>query len=146
MRQSLPIVGLVVLGCATPLPQGPTLNAVLVETCAPWDGPAVALFLTERAAVDSYPSPPYSAITVYRSLPQLLGRRFEVGPDTPNLGSGQACPATGNCAPGRGASIAFGGLNPDRTVGVAYRLEVAGRPVLTGRVRARLSPMPRRCL
>ena len=146
MRPSLPIVGLVALGCATPLPQGPTLNAVLVETCAPWDGPAVALFLTERAAVDSYPSPPYSAITVYRSLPQLLGRRFEVSPDTPNLGSGQACPAADGCAPVPGATIAFGGLNPDRTVGVTYRLEVAGRPVLTGRTRARLSPIPRRCL
>ena len=146
MRLSLSIAGLVVLGCATPGPQAPILNAVLVETCAPWDGPAVALFLTEQPAVDSYPSPPYSAIVVYRGLSQLLGRRFEVGPDTPNLGSGQACPAAGSCAPAPGATIAFGGLNPDRTVGVTYRLEVAGRPVLTGRARARLSPMPRRCL
>jgi hypothetical protein len=140
------MLGLVALGCATPATPGPTLNTVLVETCAPWDGPAVALFLTEHAAVDSYPSPPYSAITVYRSLPQLLGRRFEVGPDTPNLGSGQVCPGAGSCTPAPGATIAFGGLNPDGTVGVIYRLEVAGGPVQTGRVRARLSPMPRRCL
>lgn len=146
MRPSLPIAGLVVLGCATPLPQGTTLNAVLVETCAPWDGAAVALFLTERAAVDSYPAPPYSSITVYRSLPQLLGRRFEVGPDTPNLGSGHACPETGACVPVPGASIAFGGLNPDGTIEVTYRLEASGGPVLTGRARARLSPNPRRCL
>lgn len=146
MRPSLPIVGLVVLGCATPLPQAPILNAVLVETCAPWDGAAVALFLTERAAVDSYPSPPYSAITVYRDLPKLLGRRFEVGRDTPNLGSGHACPATGPCVPAPGASIAFGGLNPDGTIEVTYRLEASGGAVLTGRARARLSPIPRRCL
>jgi hypothetical protein len=146
MRPSLPIVGLVALGCATPLPQGPTLNAVLVETCAPWDGPAVALFLTEQPAVDSYPAPPYREITLYHRLPQLLGRRFEVGPDTPNLGSGQSCPAAGDCAPVPSATIAFGGLNPDGTIGVIYRLEVAGGPVQAGRARARLSPVPRRCL
>jgi len=137
--------GLLALGCTTSATQSPTLNAMLLETCAPWDGPAVALFLTEQAAVDSYPSSPYSSITVYQSLAELLGRRFDLGPDTPNLGSGSVCPATGECATAPVAMIAFGGLNPDSTIGVTYRLEAADGRVLSGAAQARLSPIPRRC-
>jgi hypothetical protein len=148
MQPILPFLGagLVALGCATPATQSPTLNAVLLETCAPSDGPAVTLFLTEQAAVDSYPSPPYLAISVYRPLRQILGRRFDLSPDAPGPGSGQACGAGGTCAPAPGATIAFGGMNADSTIGVTYRLDAADGRVLSGAVRARLSPVPRRCL
>jgi hypothetical protein len=112
----------------------------VIPTCAPWDGPAVALFLTERPATRGYPAAPYSSITVYRGLTDVLGRRFEVGPATSNLGFAQDCPKIDACSPARAATVTFGGLNSDSTIAVTYRLELHSGRVLGGQIRPRLYP------
>lgn len=114
--------------------------ATLVRTCAPWDGAAIALFLTDRPPAEAYPPAPYVSVTVYRSLPEILGRRFEITPESSRIGSGQVCPATGPCRVAARATVSFAGLNRDSTVGVTYRIELGPKEVISGRIRARLNP------
>jgi len=137
--------GLVILACETPSDVAPPPYAALLQTCAPWDGPAVALFLTDVPAAASYPPPPYSAITIHRGIAAVLGHGFEVGSETRELGFGQICPADDECRPARSASITFSGMNADSTVQVAYRFELAQGGILKGKARARFHPEPALC-
>jgi hypothetical protein len=138
------VCGLISLACQTTQPLAP-FNASLVQTCAPWDGPAVALFLTDEPSTAAYPQPPYSGITVYRSVPEALGHRFDVGPATQDIGNAQICPAAGECQPVRAASVTFRGLAADSTVAITYRLELTSGRVITGQARARLHPLMEMC-
>jgi hypothetical protein len=139
------IAGLLVISCQASETMRPAPYAALVETCAPWDGAAITVFLTEQPTAEPFPPAPYSAISVYRSLAEVLGRRFELTEATGSLGAGQVCPSTGACYPARGVAISFQGLNPDSTVGLTYRLEASPGQVTGGRVRARLSALRRLC-
>jgi hypothetical protein len=132
-------LGLLALACGAPEDRLAPAFATLMPSCAPWDGPAVTLFLTSRPTI-SHPVPPYSAIMVYRSVTQVLGRRFEVSPMTPNLGVGQVCPLDGDCSSSDAAWVNFGGLNPDSTLEITYSIEQASGPTSHGRVRARFHP------
>lgn len=134
------ICGTAVLACTAPEALEPAPNAALVQTCAPWDGPAIALFLTDQPAVATFPARPYSAITIYRGLPEVLGHHFDVGPEIQDLGRGEICPATGECRPAQVASVTFGQLDADSTVQVTYRLEAPPERAMGGTGRARLHP------
>jgi hypothetical protein len=123
---------------------GPT-NASLIQTCAPWDGPAVGLFLTTTAPVTSYPDPPYLSITVYKGVPDIQGRSFTVSPGTAELGSAQDCSTISSCVPAEEARVSFGLLGSDSTIQVTYRIEFASDRILTGQVRPRLLPAPGLC-
>ncbi|HEU5218753.1 MAG TPA: hypothetical protein VFU23_08835 [Gemmatimonadales bacterium] len=131
--------GLLPPGC-TSNPTGPSLNAALVPTCAPWDGPAVALFLTDRLAVTTYPAAPYVSITVYHGVPDILNQRFDVTATSQNVGFAQQCPAQGGCITAQAASVTFGGQDADSTIDVTYRLKLDAGRVISGSARARLYP------
>ena len=139
------LASLLFVACASSDVAGPGPNAALVQTCAPWDGAAVALFLTDQPPVPTYPTAPYTEITLYHGVSEITSRRFEIGPETPNTGFAQECPQAGVCVPARAASVAFGELNADSTIAVSYRLESASGRVVRGEVRPRLSPMAARC-
>jgi hypothetical protein len=139
------IGGLLALACLPQETRDPAPNVALVQTCAPWDGPAIALFVTDQPAVATYPSPPYSSITIYRSVSEVLNRSFEVGVTTQNVGSGGVCPAMGECTPARTATVSFGGLEADSTVAVTYRIEASPDRVIAGKGRARLNPAHEMC-
>lgn len=119
--------------------------AALLQSCAPWDGPAVSLFLTDGPPVSTHPAPPYRSITVYRDVAELLGRRFEVTAITQQVGVAQDCASDGRCTSDVEAAVQFGGLGPDSTVRVTYRLERSPGEVRSGIVKARLSSYVRMC-
>ncbi len=125
-----------VAACDTAEPLPRPSHAALFRTCAPFDGPAVTLFLTEQA-VSAQPAPPYSAVSVHRDISALLGRRFDLTPETLNLGMVQVCPAEGNCDSDGSGWISFGGLNPDSTVEIAYRVALSSGRTLGDRIRVR---------
>lgn len=120
-------------------------SAALLQTCAPWDGPAVSLFLTDSPAVSTYPAPPYRSITIYRDVAELLGKRFEVTATTQQIGIAQDCPSAGRCTSVLAAAVQFGGLRADSTILVTYRFERAPGGVQNGIVKARLYPQARMC-
>jgi hypothetical protein len=139
------VCGLIALACQAPETLDRPFNAALVPTCAPWDGSATALFLTEQSAVATYPQPPYWAITIYRSVPDIVGRDFVVSAETQNLGQGQVCPSVGACYPAPEASVSLSRLNADSTVDVRYRFDLTPDSVITGKARARLYPASGMC-
>ena len=139
------LFGLSMLGCgAAETTAGPN-NASLIQTCAPWDGPAVGLFLTTSPPPSTYPEPPYLSITVYKSVPEVQGKSFTVSSGTTNLGYAQDCPTISGCVPAEQARISFGFLASDSTVTVSYRLEFPSNRILVGQVRPRLLPAPGLC-
>lgn len=131
--------------CTASEPTNDTRFAALVQTCAPWDGPAVSLFLTDGAAAPGYPTAPYSAITIYKNVSQLEGKQFSVTSGTMNLGSAEDCPRVGQCAQVAGASVRFGTLAADSTMTVTYLLDLGGGRVLRGAVQPRVYPPPGFC-
>lgn len=136
---------LFVLGCtAAETTAGPS-NASLVQTCAPWDGPAVGLYLTTTAPASTYPEPPFLSIMVYKSVAEIQGKSFTVSPGTTSLGSAQDCSSTSSCVPADAARITFGSLAVDSTIAVSYRLEFPSNRILVGEVRPRLLPAPGLC-
>ena len=144
VRLSALLGGFLVLACEAPSERVPPPYATLVQTCAPWDGPAVALFLTDQPAV-GYPPPPYHAIMVYRGVSEVLGHRFDVGTETQNLGSAQVCLVNTECRQAGSAAITFGGMGADSTVQVTYRLDLGPDGSLKGKALARLHPAPALC-
>lgn len=136
---------LVLLGCsAAETTAGPT-NASLIQTCAPWDGPAVGLYLTTAPPASTYPDPPYLSITVYKGVPDIQGNSFTVSPGTTNLGSAMDCPTTSSCVPAELARVSFGMLAGDSTIQVTYRIEFPSDRILVGQVHPRLLPAPGLC-
>ncbi|HEY9384057.1 MAG TPA: hypothetical protein VIP80_11155 [Gemmatimonadales bacterium] len=133
------------LACQAPQSVDESPSAALLQTCAPWDGPAVSLFLTDSPGASTYPAPPYRAITIYRDLNEVLGERFEVTATTPQVGIAQDCASAGRCAPVLGAAVQFGGLGADSTILVTYRFQRAAGRVQSGIVKARLYPQARMC-
>jgi hypothetical protein len=143
--RTLLLAVIVSAACTASEPTNDTRYAALVQTCAPWDGPAVSLFLTGVAAAPGYPTAPYSAITIYKSVSQIEGRQFSVSSSTSNLGSAEDCPRVGECGQVAGASISFGALAADSTMTVTYRLDLGAGRVLRGAVQPRLYPPPGFC-
>jgi hypothetical protein len=133
------------LACQAPQSVDESPSATLLQTCAPWDGPAVSLFLTDSPAVSTYPAPPYRSITIYRDVSEVLGEQFEVTAITQQVGIAQDCAPAGRCTPVVGAAVQFGGLGADSTILVTYRFQRAGGGVQSGIVKARLYPQARLC-
>jgi hypothetical protein len=133
------------LACQAPQSVDESPSATLLQTCAPWDGPAVSLFLTDSPAVSTYPAPPYRSITIYRDVSEVLGEQFEVTAITQQVGIAQDCASAGRCTPVVGAAVRFGGLGADSTILVTYRFQRAGGGVQSGIVKARLYPQARLC-
>lgn len=133
------------LACRVPQSIDDSPNAALIRTCAPWDGPAASLFLTDRPAVPTYPTPPYRSITIYRDVTELVGQRFEVTATTQQVGIAQDCPSAGSCTSALGATVQFRGLSADSTMLVTYRFESVPGEVQNGSVRARVYPRAGMC-
>lgn len=139
------LFGLSMLGCgAAETTAGPS-NASLIQTCAPWDGPAVGLFLTTSPPASTYPEPPYLSITVYKSVPDVQGKSFTVSSSTTNLGYAQDCPTISGCLPAEEARVSLGFLATDSTIQVSYRLKLSSDRIMVGQVRPRLLPAPGLC-
>lgn len=135
----------VLAGCgAAETTAGPS-NASLVQTCAPWDGPAVGLYLTATTPAATYPEPPFLSITVYKGVPDIQGKSFTVSQGTTDLGFAQDCPTNSSCVPADKARVSFGMLAADSTIQVTYRIEFPSDRILVGQVRPRLLPAPGLC-
>jgi hypothetical protein len=72
-------------------------HAIAHADCAPWDGPATTIILSESPPDDSLTGP-YLSITVYRS-PTQAGGRTRVDDDQLQGMSARFCPGDGPCIP-----------------------------------------------
>jgi len=136
---------LVAGGCNGSDGPGDVRNAALLQTCGPTDGPAVTLFLTEQPASAEWPERPYSAITVYRDIAGVAGKRFDVSATSGSVGQGFVCPETGDCETASSASVTFGQLASDSTIAAEFRVSLAGNEIVRGSARARYHPLSQLC-
>ncbi len=125
--------------CQTEGPAQPALYARLARSCAPFDGPAVTLYLSDHPIEAAVPSPPYRMISVYRAVDDVLGHSFTLE-NSAQLGSASNCVTESDCRPSVTTSVSFGALGSDSIVKVSYRFDT-----LSGSVSPRLDPTPAFC-
>lgn len=112
--------------------------AIVTHDCAPWDGAATTFLLSDRPMKGAHPEPPWRRITIYQSLPSVLGHAFDVTQLTTQVGIGHECKRNGDCRGADSASIRFGPAQPDKTVEVTYRFDFGKGDIVAGTVRAEL--------
>ena len=115
------------------------------DDCAPWDGPAVSLYLArERGGSPFAPGLPYLRVTLYASSSIGLheGERLRFEPGT--QGDAQYCRSTDDCDGATGVGIEFSGVEREVLEG---RLEVlfGERPPIRGAFRAGRMPFQALC-
>jgi hypothetical protein len=98
-------------GCTTggdnPPPVAEEWNhALAMADCAPWDGPATTVYLTQ-VPYDAQLARPFLRLTIYHGLNEMSGQRWEVGMDHDQDGLPWLCPDSGECATARTGWIAF---------------------------------------
>jgi hypothetical protein len=104
------LAAIVILGaCSAPVSSAPATEwtrAWAVADCAPWDGSATSIIMTD-APDDSPPPFPQLRISVYHDLQSVAGARWPVGASAPDGGAGVYCPAGGACVSATGGWVDF---------------------------------------
>jgi hypothetical protein len=75
-------------------------------SCAPWDGPAIEIVLTQTPAACKQPSGPYLEIGVWRGLPIHAGQTVIFSP-TSDTGFATRCTKVGDCNRAESGTIVF---------------------------------------
>ncbi len=96
MRPML-VLAAALAACATTAGTTPEVRwarAYAVADCAPWDGAAASIFLTDapEGAPAGHPS---LRLTVYHDLQSVAGARWEVGPSEPDAAQAVLCEQEG---------------------------------------------------
>ena len=102
--------------------------------CAPWDGPATTIILSE-SPIDDSPTGPYLSISVYRS-PRQAGGRTRVEAEQTEGMSARFCAGDSPCVP---ADDGWVDLTPgDSVISGRHSLRLTDGRILTGRFTARV--------
>jgi hypothetical protein len=141
-RALWPLVALGALGACRSQTSAPLANsppgypyAYAVADCAPWDGPAVTLYLTARAA-DSTDFPwPQLRISVWRGVATLSGQTF-AWPANEQVGAATRCAAPDDCQLAAAARISFAPAADDSSLTGFAELTFPGGETLRGGFRA----------
>ena len=91
------------------------------QDCAPWDGPAVSLYLVQEPMTTPFMAPlPHLRVSVYGALHRLVGETLQWNGTQSDQGYAGRCPAEGTCEPAtsarvrvRGWDSAGGGMTGD---------------------------------
>lgn len=126
--------GLCALIVAITLPtsaDSPFLHALIRNSCAPWDGPAIELTLTKERAQCNRTDGPFLALGVWRGLPIHAGQEVKFGSGS-NDGFASQCTKVGECERAESGTIVFDKFERGSTVSGHYELHFKGGRTLTG--------------
>ena len=104
---------------------------VMQSSCAPWDGPAVALRLTTEPAECKKLSGPFLSIAIWRGLPIHAGQTFNFGAGS-NAGTVARCAKDGDCKLSQSATITFDKYQDRVSAAGHYELQFKDGEVLKG--------------
>jgi hypothetical protein len=136
---------IVLLSCATADAPGPVpgyLFAYASNECGPADGPAMALYLSERALDSLPPAGGHLAVTVWVGRDEALGRTFRSS-DQPAQGFAAECGSAASCEPAAAWRVTLRGFSRDTLAGSVDLL--LGSRRIAGSFRARWMPMRQYC-
>ena len=110
--------------------------AFAVHDCAPWDGPAVTIYLTPTAGSGSTPlSWPHVRVSVWRAAETLPGSSFSWPSDT-QVGVAARCTGPDDCVQANRGRIRFRAHEPDGMLAGFTELTFADGTRLEGGFRA----------
>ena len=106
----------------SPTPAGPT-RGVAAADCAPWDGSATSLYLSDGPGADSLPvSAPFLHIALYDTPERLSGRLITLGRSEAGSGIAVWCQSESACAQATSGTVEFDRFTPGAELTGSYLL------------------------
>ncbi len=104
---------------------------IMQSSCAPWDGPAIAITLTSEPAQCKRTSEPFLSIGIWRGLPLKSGQvvKFGAGSDA---GFTSRCKKEGDCERAQSGTITFERYEEGSGASGRYELHFKGDETLSG--------------
>ena len=89
--------------------------AFATPDCAPWDGPAVVLYLLDSKSDTVPPTARHVRVAIWKGQSDLAHHTFR-WPASPQPGAAARCSSAESCEDVTDGQIAFGGVAPDSSV------------------------------
>jgi hypothetical protein len=89
--------------------------AFATPDCAPWDGPAVVLYLLDSKSDAVPPAARHIRVAIWKAESDLAHHTFR-WPASPQPGAAARCASAESCEDVTDGQIAFGGIAPDSSV------------------------------
>ena len=89
--------------------------AFAIPDCAPWDGPAVVLYLLDSNGDAVPPLTRHVRVAIWKGQAELAHHTFR-WPASPEPGAAAQCSSEGSCEAAIEGRVAFGAVDPDRSV------------------------------
>jgi len=131
-------------GVPAAVPGKPALGVAAAD-CAPWDGSATSIYLSEETDLERLPpAPPYLQLIIYESGARLSMLRVTLGRQEEGSGIAVRCGLGGKCASSSMGTVQFDLLEPGGDLIGSYQVDFAGG-VVAGTFRARWSSRAALC-
>ncbi|HME34056.1 MAG TPA: hypothetical protein VKF84_02375 [Candidatus Sulfotelmatobacter sp.] len=113
-------------------PDGPSFSyGTMQSSCAPWDGPAIAITLTTEPAQCKRIAGPYISIAIWRGVPIHEGQVVKFGPGS-DAGWAARCAKEGDCKPAQSGTIMFDNYQERSSAAGHYELQFKDGEILKG--------------
>jgi hypothetical protein len=113
-------------------PDAPSFShGIMQSSCAPWDGPAIAIRLTTEPAQCKRFTEPFVSIAIWRGLPIHAGQVVKLGAGS-DAGSAARCAKEGDCKLAQSATIVFDNYQERSAAAGHYELQFKGGEILKG--------------
>lgn len=129
-------------GCGTSADLGPLRasperlpHAMAVRDCAPWDGPAVTIYLSAAPADSTPPSPPHLRLSLWRSAPELERNTFAWPAETQEAAA-TWCETNDACQAAPAGRVRIRRVWPDSLIEGEFDLQLDGLTWVGGGFRA----------
>ncbi len=100
-------------------------------SCAPWDGPAIGITLTNEPAQCKTTSEPFISIGIWRGLPVQTGQVVKFAPGS-DAGFASRCKKEGNCERAQSGTITFDRYEQGSGASGRYELHFKDDETLSG--------------
>jgi hypothetical protein len=101
------------------------------SSCAPWDGPAIAITLTTEPAQCKRIAGPFLSLAIWRGVPIHAGQVVKFGPGS-DAGWAARCAKEGDCMPAQSGTITFDNYEERSSATGRYELEFKDGGILKG--------------
>ena len=113
-------------------PDGPSFSyGTMQSSCAPWDGPALGITLTNQPAQCKRTSEPFISIGIWRGLPVQSGQVVKFAPGS-DAGFASRCKKEGDCERAQSGSITFDRYEAGSGASGRYELHFKNDETLSG--------------
>jgi hypothetical protein len=114
-------------------------EAMAMPDCAPWDGPAVLLYLLDSTSDAVPPVNRHVRVEIWKGQAELAHHTFR-WPANPAPGAAAQCSSDGSCEAAIEGRVAFGAVDPDRSVAGELDLRFASGNSVRQAFKARWQP------